>query len=153
LIYFVSELLRINGTNVPLISRITILAADKPELHEFNTSPIFHALGIALALIIFPPQIGYAAVAVLSLGDSSASIFGKRFGRMKVPFNRGKSVVGSVMGLVFAFLGALLFVDWFTAAVGAAAGILIEVIPTPIEDNLLIPLVAGAAMYLIRLII
>jgi phosphoserine phosphatase/dolichol kinase len=153
MIYSVCELLRINGTNVPLVSRITLLAADKPELNEFNTSPIFHALGIAIALLIFPPQVGYAAIAVLSLGDSSASIFGKRFGRKRIPFNRGKSVVGSAVGLVFAFLGALLFVDWFTAAVGAAAGILIEVIPTPFEDNLLIPLVAGTAMYLLRFII
>jgi phosphoserine phosphatase/dolichol kinase len=149
LIYSASELLRIHGTNVPVISKITLWAADRSELQEFNTAPIFHALGIALTLLIFPTRIGYAAIAVLTLGDSSASILGKRFGKTKIPFNRGKSVEGSMIGLVFAFLGSLLFVDPVTAIVGAAAGLLIEALPLPLDDNLLIPLAAGASMYLI----
>ncbi len=149
LIYSASELLRIHGTNVPLISRITLWAADRSELQEFNTAPIFHAMGIALALLIFPARIGYAAIAVLTLGDSSASILGKRFGKTKIPFNRGKSVEGSIFGFVFALLGALLFVDPVTAIMGAASGLLIETIPLPIDDNLLIPLAAGASMILI----
>jgi dolichol kinase len=149
LIYSASELLRIHGTNVPVISKITLWAADRSELQEFNTAPIFHALGIALTLLIFPTRIGYAAIAVLTLGDSSASILGKRFGKTKISFNRGKSVEGSMIGLVFAFLSSLLFVDPVTAIVGAAAGLLIEALPLPLDDNLLIPLAAGASMYLI----
>jgi len=148
-IYSASELLRIYGADVPIISKITLLAADKSELQEFNTAPIFHALGIALSLLIFPTGIGYAAITVLALGDSSASLLGKRFGRMRIPFNKGKSIEGSISGMVFAFLGALLFVDPITALVGAAAGILIEALPLPIDDNLLIPLAAGASMILL----
>ena len=149
LIYSASELFRIFGTKVPVISKITLLAADKSELQEFNTAPIFHAMGIALSLLMFPTRIGYAAIAVLTLGDSSASIFGKRFGKRKIPFNRGKSVEGSIIGLFFAFLGALLFVDPITAGIGAAAGILIEALPLPLDDNLLIPIAAGVSMYLL----
>jgi len=148
-IYSVSELLRIFGTNVPIISKITLWAADRSELNEFNTAPIFHALGIALSLLIFPTRIGYAAIAVLALGDSSASLLGKRFGRNRIPFNRGKSIEGSIIGLVVAFLGALLFVDPITAIVGAVVGILIEALPLPIDDNLLIPLAAGISMTLL----
>jgi len=149
LIYSASELLRIYGTKVPIISKITLWAADRSELQEFNTAPIFHALGIALSLLIFPTRIGYAAIAVLTLGDSFASIFGKRFGRRKIPFNRGKSIEGSIIGLTVAFLGAWIFVDPITALVGAAAGILIEALPLPIDDNLLIPIAAGVSMYLL----
>lgn len=149
LIYSASELLRINGAHVPIISTITLWAANRSELQEFNTAPIFHAAGIALSLLIFPQKIGYAAIAVLTLGDSSASILGKRFGSMKIPFNKGKSVEGSICGLVIAFLGALLFVDPITALLGAVSGILIEAIPLPFDDNLLIPLAAGISMYLL----
>ncbi len=148
-IYSVSELLRNFGTNVPIISKITLWAADRSELHEFNTAPIFHALGIALSLLIFPTRIGYAAIAVLSLGDSSASLLGKRFGRNRIPFNKGKSVEGSIIGLIIAFLGALIFVDPITALVGATVGILIEALPLPLDDNLLIPLAAGISMTLL----
>ena len=143
-------MLRIFGTNVPIISSITLWAADRSELYEFNTAPIFHALGIALSLLLFPTRIGYAAIAVLALGDSSASLLGKRFGRNRIPFNRGKSVEGSIIGLIIAFLGALLFVDPITALVGAAVGILIEALPLPLDDNLLIPLAAGVSMTLSR---
>jgi dolichol kinase len=149
LIYSVSELLRIFGTNVPIISKITLWAADRSELNEFNTAPIFHALGIALSLLIFPTKIGYAAIAVLALGDSSASLFGKRFGRIKIPFNKSKSIEGSIFGLIIAFLGALIFVDPITALVGAVVGILIEALPLPLDDNLLIPLAAGLSMTLL----
>jgi len=147
-IYSVSELLRIYGTNVPIISTITLWAADRSELQEFNTAPIFHAFGIALSLLVFPPKIGYAAIAVLTLGDSLASLIGKRYGRTKIPFNRGKSFEGSFVGLVFAFLGAMLFVDPTTAIIGASAGMIVESLPLPIDDNLLMPLAAGLLMYL-----
>ena len=148
-IYSVSELLRNFGTNVPIISKITLRAADRSELHEFNTAPIFHALGIALSLLIFPARIGYAAIAVLALGDSSASLLGKRFGRNRIPFNKGKSIEGSIIGLIIGFLGALLFVDPITALVGAVVGILIEALPLPLDDNLLMPLAAGISMTLL----
>lgn len=149
LIYSTAELLRIFGTKVPIISTITLWAADRAELQEFNTAPIFHALGIAFTLLLFPAKIGYAAIAVLTLGDSSASIFGKKFGHRKMPFNRRKSIEGSIVGLVIAFLGALLFVEPLTAIIGAGVGLFIEALPSPIDDNLTIPLVAGMAMYII----
>jgi len=148
-IYSVSEFLRINGTNVPIISCITQWAANEPEIHEFNTAPITYAVGIAISLLIFPSRIGYAAITVLALGDSSASILGKRYGKIKFQFNKRKSLEGSVIGFFIAFMGALLFVDPKTALVGAAAGILIEALPLPIDDNLLMPLLAGASMYLL----
>ena len=148
-IYSASEMLRIYGTNVPLISTITLWAADRSELQEFNTAPIFHALGIALSLLLFPSNIGYAAIAVLTLGDSSASLIGKRYGKTRIPFNRGKSVEGSLVGMIFAFLGAMLFVDPITAIIGAVVGMFIEALPLPIDDNLLMPLAAGLLMYLL----
>ena len=152
IIYSTSEFLRLNGVNVPIISTITLWAADRSELQEYNTSPIFHALGIALTLLIFPPPICYATIAVLTLGDSFASIFGKKFGRTKVSFNTGKSVEGSIAGLMVAFLGALLFVDPLTAMIGAASGILIEMLPLPIDDNMTMPFASGLAMLIFNIL-
>jgi dolichol kinase len=147
-IYSIAELLRIFGREVPVVSRVTLWAADRSELNEFNTAPIFHAVGIALSLLIFPVGVGYAAIAVHSLGDSSASLVGKRFGSVRIPYNRGKSVEGLLSGTLFAFLGAIVFVNPVTAAVGALAGMLVESLPLPLDDNLLVPLAAGVAMLL-----
>jgi dolichol kinase len=151
LIYIVSEFARIQGMKFPVVSVITWKAALKPELYEFAPSPIFFAVGIMLSLVLFPEPANYASVVILTFGDGFATIFGKRFGRVIVPFNKGKRLEGSLFGFVCAFLGALIFVNPMKALVGAAIGMLIEVLPLPINDNVTIPLVTGLALTLISL--
>lgn len=147
-VYTISEILRMLGKNLPFFSTITLKAADKSELQEFVTGPIFYALGMMLSLLLFRAPVSYACIAILTLGDGSAAVFGKRFGRTVFPFNKGKKIEGSLTGLVFAFLGSLLFIDPTRALIGAFAGILAECLPSPIDDNITIPLVSGVALAL-----
>jgi phytol kinase len=149
LAYIVSELSRILGVNIPIASTITWKAAIKPEIHEFVTAPIFFAAGIMLALLLFPAPISYASIAIFTFGDGFATIFGKAIGRHAIPYNKGKKIEGTVFGFVFAFLGALVFVNPLAAAVGAATAMIVETLPAPINDNLTLPLLAGLAMFLL----
>jgi len=149
LLYTLSEVARIRETNIPILSAITWKAANKTELYEFATSPIFFALGIAFALLIFPAPISYVAITVLTLGDGGAHIFGRKFGKNPLPSNKGKSIEGTIAGFLFAFLGAMLFVDPLSALIAAAVGMLIEGLPNPINDNLALPLVSGLILILI----
>ncbi|NIR86788.1 HAD-IB family phosphatase [Candidatus Bathyarchaeota archaeon] len=149
LLYTASELSRLEGTHVPLFSTVTRTATTKPELYEFVTAPILFALGIMVPLIFFPIPINYASIMILALGDGSAAFFGKKFGRTVVPFNKGKRVEGSIFGFLFGLLGALLFVNPVKALVGAAVGMLVESLPTPVSDNLAVPLVSGLVMTII----
>ena len=89
LLYIASELVRLRGTNVPVFSTLTWRAAIKPELYEFVTAPILFAIAIMVSLILFPPPINYASIAILALGDGTATLFGKKFGRTTFPFNKG----------------------------------------------------------------
>jgi phytol kinase len=150
LIYAISELARMQGFRVPLASTITLNAAITPEIYEFVVSPIFFAVGIMLALVLFPVPIGYASIAVFTLGDGMATLFGKRFGRHVFPYNKGKRVEGTVSGLFLAWLGAMLFVtNPLKSLIGAAVGMFVETLPSPINDNLTIPLISGLALLLI----
>jgi phosphoserine phosphatase len=148
LLYTVSEFGRIQGVDFPFFSPITRRAAIKPELHEFVTSPIFFAVGVALSLIIFPTPINYASVAVLTLGDGFATIFGRIIGRTVFPFNKGKMVEGSIFGFLFAFGGAMFFVNPIKALAAATAGMIIECLPLPVNDNLTIPMICGLVLTL-----
>ncbi len=148
-LYIASEFARIIGINFLGISAITRRAATKPELHEFVTSPIFFAAGIMLALLLFPERINYASIAIFSLGDGAATLFGRKLGRNVFPFNKGKRIEGTVFGFIFALLGALLFVSPLKALIGAAVGMLMEALPTPISDNLTIPLTAGLVLMIL----
>jgi len=149
LLYVMSELARMQGFNVPITSTLTWNAATTPEVYEFVTSPIFFAFGIMLALIIFPLSISYASIAIFTLGDSFATLFGKKLGRHVFPYNKGKKVEGTLFGFIFACLGALFFVHPLKAFTGAFVGMLVETFPTPLSDNLTVPLMSGLTLLLI----
>jgi dolichol kinase len=153
MLYIVSEFTRIQGIKFPLISAITWKAALKPELYEFTTAPIFFAIGIMLALVLFPSPFNYTSVVILTFGDGFATIFGKKMGRTVIPFNKGKRLEGSVLGFTCAFFGALVFVSPLKALIGAIVGMVVEILPLPINDNLMIPLVSGLFLTLTPMII
>lgn len=150
--YVISELARTNGINVPVFSTITHKAnASSGEINHFVTAPISFAMGILLSLLVFPTQIAYASIAVLTLGDGFASIFGRIFGRTPFFFNRKKTTEGTICGFTCAFLGSMLFVNSLEALVAAAVGMLAESLPLPLDDNLVTPLTAGTALILLNL--
>ena len=148
LLYIMSELARIMGKNFSAFTKVTATAAVKLEQYEFATAPIFYALGIMLSLTIFPPTVGYTSIAVLTLGDGSASLFGKKLGKTRFPFNKAKNLEASIFGFTIAFLGATIFIDPIRALIAAAAGMLVECLPTPINDNLMIVLTTGVILTL-----
>jgi HAD superfamily phosphoserine phosphatase-like hydrolase len=146
--YTVSELLRLEGKELPLISAITRHAASQSELFGFAAAPLYFAFGILLTLVIFPHPASYAAVAMFCFGDSAASLFGGLIST-SLPFNKGKTWEGSLAGFLFAFLAGTYFVPPLFALIGAAIAMTIEVLPLPINDNVLIPVITGAALTLL----
>ena len=148
--YVISELTIMEKGSLPVISSITRHATTPEELYEFRAAPIFFAFGILLTLLLFPRPASNAAIVIFALGDSTASLFGKMFGKRTLPFNKGKTLEGSLIGFVFASSAAAFFVNPFMAASGAAAAMLIESLPLPINDNLVLPLVTGALLTFMR---
>jgi HAD superfamily phosphoserine phosphatase-like hydrolase len=148
-LYVASELLRMDGRKLPFISTVTHHAASQTELYEFAAAPIYFAVGILLTLLLFHAPINSAAIAIFTLGDSTASIFGKIIPKKPLPFNKSKTLGGTIAGFLFAFLGGSFFISPLKALIGAAVAITIEYLPLPINDNVLIPLCTGAALTLI----
>lgn len=147
-VYTVSELLRLEGRELSLISAITRHAASQSELYGFAAAPLYFAVGILLTLVLFPTHAGGAAIAMFCLGDSTASLFGGLIST-SLPFNKGKTWEGSLAGFFFAFLAGAFFVPPLLALVGAAIAMLIEVLPLPVNDNVLVPVVTGAVLTLL----
>ena len=147
-IYTVSEIWRLEGKTLPLISAITGHAASQSELHGFAAAPLYFAGGILFTLVVFPHPASYAAIAMFCLGDSTASLFGGLVST-GLPFNKGKTWEGSLAGVFFAFLAGLFFVAPLWAFVGAVIAMTIEVLPLPVNDNVLIPVITGAVLTLL----
>jgi phosphoserine phosphatase len=148
-LYFISELSRMNRKNLPVISAITRSAASPAELYEFAAAPLYFAIGIFITLVIFPAPVNGAAIAIFTLGDSTASLFGRRISKKPLPFNKGKTLEGSLTGFFFAFLAGAFFVSPALALIGAAVAMAIESLPLPVNDNILIPLCTGLTLMLI----
>jgi dolichol kinase len=110
--------------------------------------PIYFAVGIIVALLLFPPAIAYASIIILAVGDPVAAFVGERVGRVQV---RRKTLEGSAAGLTASFLLASIIVSPLTALIGSAGGMLMEFLDEP-DDNLTMPIVAGALMMLVRVV-
>ena len=147
-IYSISELARLSGNSLPVISTITRNAASQAELYEFTAAPLYFAIGVLATLLLFPAPINSAAIAIFVLGDSMASLFGGYISNKPLPFNKAKTLEGSVMGFIFAFLGGSIFISPWLSLIGAAVAMAIESLPLPVNDNVLIPLFTGLALVL-----
>ena len=140
--YALSEFLRLRGIRVPLITTFTLKMGRGQESHDFIASPVYLALGVILALLLFPKGIAYAAIVAVGIGDPVAAYVGGRFGRRRIG---RKSVEGFMAGSLAVFLGTLLVVPPIIGAIGSIAGMGIELAGV-LDDNFTIPLAAGAAM-------
>lgn len=113
------------------------------------TGAFFFYLGCTIAFAAFPLNVASAACAMLAVGDSLSTIFGKKFGRHRI--SGGKTLEGSLACFVGSLAAGAFFVAPHIAVIGALAAALAELIPK-VNDNLTIPVIAGLIMFLATLI-
>lgn len=132
--------------NVPVASWMM----EKFERHENRKTfpgrgPIFFMIGSIIVVYLFPLKIALASMMILSLGDALSHIFGKLLSRKTYKYL--KSFEGTVAGMLFAFLGALIFVNLYAAIFGSLFAMSLENVKTGFfDDNLFVPIVAALAM-------
>lgn len=119
-----------------------------------GSGSFFMVLGCLLAMLLFEKSIALAAMTIMALGDSVTHVFGRYFGEVKLPYNSRKTLDGALMGVIAATLGAFFFVPFHVALVGSLAAIFVETLDlrvgfVELDDNILVPLVAGAVMGLL----
>ncbi len=140
---------------IPFIHKILVLFERPQDLNSFpGKGPIFLVFGAYLCLMFFPLNIAKASIMILTLGDSFSHLIGKYFGTTKVPFNQDKMLEGSIMAIIIATLGALLFVKLSQAFFASLITITIEAIYPKkmakyIDDNLFMPILAGIIMLIL----
>jgi dolichol kinase len=105
-----------------------------------------YMIAALLSVVVFDHEIAIAALMFLVLGDAAAAIVGKRFGR---ELYWGKSLHGSVACFVVCMsLGLLLLRSPEVALIGALTATVAEAIPSPLDDNMRVPIFSGIAMQL-----
>lgn len=119
---------------------------------------IFFLLGALIALAAFDLQIALAAILMTTFGDLAACICGILFGKIRLL--RGKKLEGSLAELIvnilvgtvilrsgfsvlpFAWGGAVMWELLLTMAITATV---VETVLKKVDDNLVVPIIAGLA--------
>lgn len=118
--------------------------------HDDERGFAYFFIGIILTLYFFQFNMAVANAAILLLlfGDSASTLIGRRFGRIKLPFQEKKTLEGSLAFLVVGFLVTLTQVPLFPAFLGAFFGSITEAYSF-IDDNITIPLASAFVMSLV----
>jgi len=158
------------------LSKMFVTGAFREHEQEKGFSPgklIYGVMVFILILLFYHKMyIVAGAWAIMSLGDGCSNIFGKAYGKRKLPWNPEKSWAGSAAFVLFGGLGAAILMWWvnlgqapaqiiqgqmqttltcsyffvpaFLAAFVAAG---VESLPLKINDNITVPLTAGLFLY------
>ncbi|MCX6549834.1 MAG: DUF92 domain-containing protein [Acidobacteria bacterium] len=126
---------------------------------------LMYPLAVLVLILAFPTRLDVAAAAwaVLAVGDGTATLAGRRWGRHALPWNPAKTyeglasfvIAGGTAAVILAWWTApaimprpsLLFILLAPAAAALAAGFA-ETVPMTLDDNVTTPAVAGAVLWL-----
>lgn len=145
---------------IPFIYQM-ILLFEKPEYIKLfpGKGILFFIAGSLLALKLFSQQfnIALAAISILTFGDSVSHLVGLSVGKVrhKWPFSEFKNIEGTAAGILAAFIAASFFVRPLHALIASIIAIFAEALTLKmggdnVDDNLIIPLVAGTVIYLMK---
>ncbi|KAE8678937.1 putative phytol kinase 2 [Hibiscus syriacus] len=86
------------------------------DYRELLKGPLYYAATITLACALYwrTSPIAIAAICNLCAGDGIADIVGRRFGGQKLPYNKNKSVAGSVAMATAGFFTSVVFMYYFS---------------------------------------
>ena len=112
------------------------------------TGATYLFLSMSITIFVFDKNIAVPSLLMVTLADSFAAVAGKLTGNLK--FFR-KSVEGSITFFLFAIVILFIFVPgigYFNVLI-ALLLTLIEALPVPVNDNILIPVSTGVFLILL----
>lgn len=135
----VAVLVEMTRRRIALVRQAFVRATEpllRAHEHERLAGATWMLVAFALAVWLLPRDVAIAATWAVAVGDASAAIVGRAFGRIRIG-RHGKSLEGSVACLVATALGAA-FVAKLGPAAAIAAGVAAaaaELPGRPLDDN------------------
>lgn len=146
---------------LPIISSLVNFFERPDQRSKFpGRGALFFTAGVLLVVELFPKDIAVASIIILAVGDSVSHIVGRYFGKTKNPFlETEKLLEGTIAGALLAFPIAYLLaqsIPWWHVLVACLGAMFIEAIELEankreVDDNVIVPLAAGAILLLLRI--
>ncbi|HKK93557.1 MAG TPA: hypothetical protein VJ925_08985 [Longimicrobiales bacterium] len=139
------DVVRLRTTWVNRVFFRFLSALASPREARGLASSTWYALGALVAFAVYPPPIAGGAIILLALADPAAGVVGRLYGRRR--FGKG-TVEGTTAFWIVGSAVLVPLVGWPHAVAASAAAALAEIAPGLVDDNLVIPVVAGAVLWL-----
>ncbi len=102
-------------------------------------------MGAIIAISVFDKEIASAAILMTTFGDMAAAIFGKAFGKTWIPGLKDRAVEGCAAEFLVNVIVGIVFLDSIMVImVMALVATIVETLIYKLDDNLIIPIFAGA---------
>ncbi len=137
---------------IPMLEKILHYFDREKDRAYFPAKGAFYfIMGCAISLVLFEYNIALASIAIMTYGDAITTIAGTYFGKTKNPLNPNKHLEGTFSAIIVSTVIAFAFVRFPQAFLGSAAGMFVEsltirFIDKPLDDNVIIPIIAGITM-------
>jgi len=141
--------------HIPMITRCLCLFERECNKTFPGKGVLFFFVSSLISLQLFDRQVAIASVLILTFSDPLSHFMGSNFGKTCL-FTKRKYIEGTIVGILAGTFFAGFFVNPFVAFAGAFAAMFLEAVEIAmagitIDDNLLIPLVAGTVMHFLIL--
>jgi uncharacterized protein (TIGR00297 family) len=131
-----------------------VLYRSEERRAPWRSGILIYPLAVLLLILLFPDRMEVAAAGwvIMAAGDSAAGAIGRRFGRRPLPWNRGKSVAGSLAfalasaaacGTILVWLGRGMAEAALLAIPTSLFAAFVESLPWKLDDNLTVPLLSA----------
>jgi uncharacterized protein (TIGR00297 family) len=131
------------------------------EARGYPLGIVLYPTAVLLLILAFHDRLEVAAAiwGILAFGDGFASLVGMSLGGPKLPWNRRKTVSGSLAYFLFGTAGATVLLLWTApgqysvafalaaAAVTALIAALVESLPIELDDNISVPPIAALVLW------
>jgi uncharacterized protein (TIGR00297 family) len=151
--------------NVLILPRIGGRRLYRPidEARGFPLGILLYPLAVLGLILAFSKRLDLAASAwaILALGDGTATLVGRGIASPTLPWNREKTVSGTLAFIIFGALGGVALMWWMRSTiepppsltfvlvapvVGAITAAFVETIPIRLDDNISVPVTAGVVL-------
>ncbi|MFH1075141.1 MAG: diacylglycerol/polyprenol kinase family protein [Candidatus Firestonebacteria bacterium] len=149
------------GAKIPFFRKLWEYRRDK-EKHHMGAE-IYFLLGAIISLAIFDLRIAAAGILMVTFGDMAAAIIGTYFGKTPLPYIKDKAWEGFLAELAVDFVIGVMVLRqpingkmwwdtswlpagepmWLIIVVMAVTAAIVETAVKKLDDNLLVPVIAG----------
>ncbi|MEA3559753.1 MAG: hypothetical protein U9R75_10920 [Candidatus Thermoplasmatota archaeon] len=132
--------------NIPVITWF-LNRYDKRGDRIPGQGPVAFFVGALFVWFIFGGELAIACVIALSFGDPTAYIMGRSIPGPKLPWNRNKTLAGTLSFIVSPFILISLIWSPFPALIIAVSAAAAESLPWPnrvlLDDNITVPIISS----------